>query len=528
MKRFLLATLFLCLSAFTFADRYQINDVIYDIIGITTKYALERAVDIDKDRVFESYDELHEYVDNLRSLFNNLRNLSSSIINTTYDSTLDEEGICKVTLRISTVDSKHFLMVPYPKYNSNDGFNLKLKAKDTNFLGTMETLNFDFNLSTEYKENSDKEFDYKVGMNFDYDYPFKLAMLDSSWNNDFGFSWTLGKNRPEFSYNTGFSFELPFKNYKLRLDLTQGIERNFDYSEYDDELFFTEAAKFSIPLKIAEIPNFDKVTFTPYIDYTWNWDNDGINEENTDLSSPSLSAGYTVSTGRVNWNGNFRNGIDMNMNPFAGYNYQKEEYFYGLSGTLEMYKSCKWIGLNARFYGFYDYNKTEKIGSMLRGIRDDQKYSKKKWNAKFPGKPNPKALTTSAAIVGNVDIPIHIITTDWNGFNEFLFGSDSWMYSHLKWMRYFDFELQTSIFGDFALTHNEYTGKTFAIRDGWYAGGVEVIVFPAKWRNLQVRASAGVDAGRKIVKKVSGKLFDGSWRSEPSALEISIGIGLHY
>ena len=95
-------------------------------------------------------------------------------------------------------------------------------------------------------------------------------------------------------------------------------------------------------------------------------------------------------------------------------------------------------------------------------------------------------------------------------------------------MRYFDFELQTSIFGDFALTHNEYTGKTFAIRDGWYAGGVEVIVFPAKWRNLQVRASAGVDAGRKIVKKVFGKLFDGSWRSEPSALEISIGIGLHY
>ena len=164
MKRFLLATLFLCLSAFTFADRYQINDVIYDIIGITTKYALERAVDIDKDRVFESYDELHEYVDNLRSLFNNLRNLSSSIINTTYDSTLDEEGICKVTLRISTVDSKHFLMVPYPKYNSNDGFNLKLKAKDTNFLGTMETLNFDFNLSTEYKENSDKEFEIRFAL----------------------------------------------------------------------------------------------------------------------------------------------------------------------------------------------------------------------------------------------------------------------------------------------------------------------------------------------------------------------------
>ena len=95
-------------------------------------------------------------------------------------------------------------------------------------------------------------------------------------------------------------------------------------------------------------------------------------------------------------------------------------------------------------------------------------------------------------------------------------------------MRYFDFEMHISPFFDFALSDNLITGKTFAIKDGWYAAGLEVLVYPAKWRSLVVRASAGIDAGRKIIKKAVSKLIDDTWRKQVSALEISIGIGLFY
>ena len=527
MKRFLVFAV-LAISIFSsFAERYRINDVQYNISGMTKKYAIEKAIKINKTRIFESYDELNSYVENLRQLFNNERNFASSIINLKYDNQLDEQGISNVTLIINTLDSKHFLLVPYPKYNSNDGFLLKLKAKDTNFLGTLETLDFALNFAVEKNSKTD-ENDISFGIDFDYDYPFKAGIFDSSWNNKMSFEWTIGKDKPEFSYKTGFTFELPFKNYSLKLDLTQSIVQNFDYTEYDDELYFTEFAKFSLPLKIAEIENYGDVKWTPYSSFTINWDKNGINEQNDDLSSPSLEFGHGLSSGRVNWYENLRKGSTFSLSQFAGYNYQRNDYYFGSKGEMDLFYCLSNIGINARFIGFYYLNKTEKIGSYLRGIRDNQTYDDSAWQAAGFSGSAQKALSTNAAIIANIDFPIHIITTDWLAFNDFIFGEDSAFSNRLKWMRFFDFELQINPFIDFALTHNKVTGKTFAIKDGWYAGGIEVLVYPKKWRSLVVRASAGIDGGRKIINKVVSKLFDNSWRSEGSALEISIGIGLHY
>ena len=174
MKKLASALLLSIFAATAFsAERYQISDVNYQITGMTRKYALEKAVDIDKDRIFESFEEFHEYIENLRQQFQNERNLSSAILNVSYDPVIDEEGITHTTLNVMTQDSKHLLILPYPKYNSNDGFKLKLKAKDTNFLGTLEPLNFDLNFAIEQEDESDDP-DFVFGINFDYDYPFQL------------------------------------------------------------------------------------------------------------------------------------------------------------------------------------------------------------------------------------------------------------------------------------------------------------------------------------------------------------------
>ena len=55
--------------------------------------------------------------------------------------------------------------------------------------------------------------------------------------------------------------------------------------------------------------------------------------------------------------------------------------------------------------------------------------------------------------------------------------------------------------------------------DGFYSAGLEVIVYPTKMRSIQVRASAGLDLGARLMKQ--------DWRTK-RGLEIEIGIGLHY
>ena len=57
-----------------------------------------------------------------------------------------------------------------------------------------------------------------------------------------------------------------------------------------------------------------------------------------------------------------------------------------------------------------------------------------------------------------------------------------------------------------------------------YAGGLEVLVFPQKWKGMTVRASLGVDLGRLLLK---GKINQ-DWRDSVSKYELTIGLGLHY
>ena len=91
-------------------------------------------------------------------------------------------------------------------------------------------------------------------------------------------------------------------------------------------------------------------------------------------------------------------------------------------------------------------------------------------------------------------------------------------------LRKLNFEVQVSPFIDFALVNNKATGTSFSVKDGFYAGGMEVIVFPESWKSIQFRVSFGIDAGRYFLKR----FINTDWRRGVSKYELSIGIGLHY
>ena len=127
-------------------------------------------------------------------------------------------------------------------------------------------------------------------------------------------------------------------------------------------------------------------------------------------------------------------------------------------------------------------------------------------------KPNGYAAKSAAAMIFNLDVPIKILTTDW----------EKWGFGFL---RSFNFELQIAPFVDIALEANRATGRVFDPRDGFYCAGVEVLLFPQKWKSVQIRASAGVDIGRALLKN----WIDTSWRDvNSSKKELTIGIGLFY
>ena len=254
-KSFLLSVASLiCFSAY--ADLYQIKKITYEISGSTKEYALRTKVPVDKKKIFSNEDELMTYINDYKKRLENTRafekiqvdfSLEESDIDKKENEIKIEDGITSegenisveedeipreeekfyfVNLNVSTSDSLHFLLMPYPKYDSNSGFTLKLKTKDSNFFGTLETMSGDLNFAIVSKDET--KYDYKFGLDMNFEVPFKLGIFDSVWMNDYNISYTIGKNTPEWNFKTGLELSLPFERFSVKLDFYQSFIRNLD------------------------------------------------------------------------------------------------------------------------------------------------------------------------------------------------------------------------------------------------------------------------------------------------------------
>ena len=130
--------LFFCLTA----ETYKIRNINYDIDGSTREYPLSKNLDIEETRIFTSKEEFETYIADLRVKLMNERVLSEGSIDVTYGEP-DASGMVPADLLIKTKDTINIIAVPYPKFTSNDGLELKLKLKNYNFMGSMEELNAD-------------------------------------------------------------------------------------------------------------------------------------------------------------------------------------------------------------------------------------------------------------------------------------------------------------------------------------------------------------------------------------------------
>ena len=484
---------------------YVINSINFEIDGYTKPYALLYHGELTEGEEIKGFSNLQKYIRDKQQLLYNQRVLESVRITHTIGPML-EDGKYPVDLVIYVKDTWNIMAIPRPKYDSNTGFDITLKARDYNFLGTMSPLRVD--VGYQYDQDG-KNY---ISTMIDSDIPFKFLGLN--WNFDFDHYYTYRPNLDEPHYyknNTGLSVELPVKNSILIVGVTESFYLNQENPErYRDDLddFGNKYGRIHKGLYMSTNPyiswkiptglyyfDLGEVNYTPSLSATFTHD-----FEEWPLpyfrQGPFISFSHNLSFGRINWIGNFQSGASARIGNSFSYNFYKlrhEEQPWGTNISVRAIghkKIIDFLGISARImyrhYFFDDYN--DEAGDALRGILDN-------------------TVKANAMLSFNFDMPIRV----------FKFRPSEWSENN-KILRIFDFDFHASPIIDFALY--EYNNpeeprnqKVFGLENLLFTAGMEIIIFPERWRSLFLRVSLGLNLS-------PGK--------KSNTYEIFIGTEFHY
>jgi hypothetical protein len=493
---------------------YYIRNIDFNITGRTRPFALIYHGELQKNERIRGRENLEKYrLDKIQKLYNN-RVLDSVDVQYILDQP-DADGSVPVDLLIITKDTWNIIALPRPQLDDNNGFDLTIKARDYNFLGTMSPLRIDFGyqLDPEYVHSGFFSNMLKGSFNFmvDTDMPFNLWGYNWNLNFDHTFSYVYHDifQESHFYYKntSGISMELPYRFTTFTVGFDESIvtgEENADrykddYGYYFSDTWYMSSALYGLWKIPTGIPvgNFGELIYTPKIAGNINYRPMGDIGELR--KGPSLKLSHDIGFGKIDWIGNYRKGLEASIENGNEYNFYKHRWIETLSlsstGHLPV---TSWFGVSGRFqyrYWFNDYN-TE-AGDVLRGIFN-------------------KSLSADSIMSLNMDFPFKILD----------FTPSIWF--HRPRLRFFDLEFHLSPFLDMALLHGWEASQDdksfkenirFSPRDIQVSGGLELIVFWRFMRSLYLRISYGLDL-REWGK--TGKLPGGNKK------EFFFGIGHHY
>lgn len=523
LQKKIFSLLLIFITSFAFSQSFCLKNVQFNSLGKTkTEYLKQVIPPIQTGYIFYTKKELESYLEQINQNLINTRLLEN--ITYKYEEDADTKGLININAQYTFEDSTSLLIFPKPSLDSNKGAELEIALKDTNFLGLASPLKTGITFEFGDKEEPERYSKFTPGINLDYKYPFYWKKTKNHWDNQLDLRWCIEKKQPNLFYSTGLTFGIPFgKNEQHEIDFTikQSIIRNTDYSKHDDEFYFIEYGEIAIPLTIAHIGLSTPVIYKPLISIEKNWDNDGINEYNVDLKqTPLLKPGNEIYFSSIDWIGknNFRNGYSFKAGIYMGFDLHEKNNNNLLVPSAEIYiklhKALNYLGINCNFTALLGKNTRYKVGTLLRGALDNAYFSEGIYVDA-----NNYALTTNSALIFNLEIPFHIWRTDWVAF----FNSTG--EKHSSFFNSCNFELQVGPFVDIALIDNWGTGNTFSIKEGIYTSGIEILVYPQKWKSYVLRCSLGFDISKKVLDERYG--FTSSWR-DGKEWECYIGLGLQF
>jgi len=488
---------------------YLINSIRFIVDGYSKPYALMYHGEFTEGEEITGLSNLNIYLSDKQQLLYNQRVLESVRIEHTIGAERPD-GKYPVDLVIYVKDTWNIMVIPRPQYSDNTGFDLTLKARDYNFLGTMSPLRVD--LGYQY----DQDGNNYISTMIDSDIPFNLFGLNWDFNFDHYYNYHPDLEIQHFYRNdTGLSVELPFKRTIFNIGVTEsfivnqenperyrkdrykdGPKKGTEYGRFHEGLYMSTNPYMSWKIPTG-LPYFHlgEINYTPTLSATFihefpQWPLPEFRK------GPYLSFSHYFDFGRINWKGNFQSGFYARASNAFSYNFYKlreEEQPWSTNIILRGvgHKVINnFMGVSARLmyrhYFFDDYN--DNAGDALRGVLDN-------------------SVKASNMISFNLDVPFRVLK----------FRPSEWSVNN-KFLRIFDFDLHAIPIVDVALynynnSNDPDNQKVFGLSNLLLTAGFEVIIFPERWRSLFLRISYG----RNL-----------SVGDKENTSEIFIGTELHY
>jgi hypothetical protein len=435
---------------------------------------------------------LEKYISDITQIYTNQRVLKNNVEVSYSLGDQNEAGAFPATIMIKVEDSWNIIALPRPYYK-NDVFDLTIKARDYNFLGTMQPLRIDLG----YNYNEDKQHSFLFGVYFNT--PFKF--LGYYWNFTFDNTVQYRVDAPVYYQNkTGISMDLPFHTTTFTFGIDETLllnDENSDwakdngYGPYQDGLYMFSNlyVSWKVPTSIM-VSRFGELTYNPGISATFvhelpPWPLDDHRK------GTSMSFSHSLSFGKTDWHANYREGLSVSISNSYSYNFNQMLYGISLDFTGTGHHIISdFFAVSARFIYKYWYSSDETYEGeyasyYLRGVAD-------------------KSITAFQMFSLNLDLP----------FRLFIFKPSEWLKNQK--LSFFDFEMHASPVIDLALYYEKhfdlekertmfYPGHTAV------AGGLELVVFPLFMRNLYVRFGFAVNL-KELLTARPVKLPDGDNR----------------
>jgi len=473
---------------------FVIKSFVYNVKGITMPYALNHKAEFKVGEEITGISSFEKFIKDKTQLLVNERVLKDNVLIDYTIGELTEDEKYPVDLVIFVEDTWNIIALPYPKYSSNYGLELTIKARDYNFLGTMRPLRMD--LGYKYDQNGRSFYNIMI----DSDYPFEA----------FGLNWNLGFDnyfnyRPDLEHplyyknRTGISVGIPIKRSTFTISFSESFivnEENADadkplYGEVQEGLYMVSYpyVSWSIPLGL-NIGEYGELNYRPFAGITIN--HELPNWPLTDYRiGPFISFSHTLSFGRINWKGNIRQGFSAYITNSYGYSFYYHRnlwnpwsQYYGFQGIGHFVIIDEILGISARMnHRHWIESSHDHAGDVLRGIYD-------------------KDVTAEFMFAFNFDLNIRalrIMPSTW--------------FPNNRLMRIFDFDMFMNPICDIAVYKDPTRDFSFSKENFLLGAGMEVIVFPHRFRSMFFRVSAA---------------FDFSDISERTPMELFLGMELHY
>ena len=138
MKKWILSVLMLLIGISLSAASFKIVDYDFDVSGKTMDFALKRIIVPSNEEVFDSEESLVKASDGKKQRLINQRVFKE--VEYSYFLGEDVDDVIPVSVFFKIKDARSFLVLPYPKYDSNIGTRLGVRLWDSNFLGSLANL----------------------------------------------------------------------------------------------------------------------------------------------------------------------------------------------------------------------------------------------------------------------------------------------------------------------------------------------------------------------------------------------------